>query len=442
MSTPAPRGSAVCTFCGERRRVQARWGGRPVCGRCYFDRRRVPCQTCGVSCQPYAKGTCARCVAAARLEALLADRPELEPVREELLSRDDPKQAVMHWLRFSQSGKYFAQLAAGEIEVSHDALDELESPAAADYLRTLLVTSGVLPPNQIGVHRVEAWLSRKTADLGSDGRIVELFARWSVVRRLRAAEQRGELTPGKTRWGRAELSAAVGFVQWLHDRDLDVASCQQTDLDLYTASGPSTRRIARSFVRWCAANDHMGSRLEVAARVVILPADATDEEAYWAKVRELLHGEIEIDLRDRVAALLVLLFAQPISRLVQLRRADVVHTPGSTAVDLAGVAVDLPAPLDGLVAELAASDQSEWLFPGSWPGTALSTITLGRHLRRIGVEPRTARKQAIFIMSRSIPAPVVADLIGVHPKTAARWAAITQRDWTGYAAGKARQVSR
>ncbi len=51
-----------------------------------------------------------------------------------------------------------------------------------------------------------------------------------------------------------------------------------------------------------------------------------------------------------------------------------------------------------------------------------------------GIHPGDARKAAMFSLAGQVPAPVLADLIGVADKTAVKWAVLAARDWSGYVA--------
>ena len=41
---------------------------------------------------------------------------------------------------------------------------------------------------------------------------------------------------------------------------------------------------------------------------------------------------------------------------------------------------------------------------------------------------------AMFQLAAEMPAPILADLLGLSPITAGRWAALAARDWSQYAA--------
>jgi hypothetical protein len=57
-------------------------------------------------------------------------------------------------------------------------------------------------------------------------------------------------------------------------------------------------------------------------------------------------------------------------------------------------------------------------------------------LRRHGITPVPGRHAAIVAMTADIPAAVLADLLGIAPKTADRWANAVNTDWTYYLAAR------
>jgi len=85
----------------------------------------------------------------------------------------------------------------------------------------------------------------------------------------------------------------------------------------------------------------------------------------------------------------------------------------------------------GAARALAGDDP--WLFPGRRPGRAAHPTTLGHRLRRLGVDPRTARSSALLHLAEHLPARVLADLLGLHIVTAERWSTTAGTRYVGYA---------
>lgn len=77
------------------------------------------------------------------------------------------------------------------MEISHAAFEALPSDRAHNYLRDLLAAVGVLPPYEPAIARMTPWLEAKLEGLPADeARVVNQFARWRVLRRLRGRAER------------------------------------------------------------------------------------------------------------------------------------------------------------------------------------------------------------------------------------------------------------
>lgn len=88
----------------------------------------------------------------------------------------------------------------------------------------------------------------------------------------------------------------------------------------------------------------------------------------------------------------------------------------------------------------AANPTSPWLFPGQRPNRPITASQLRNRLRGLGIT-RTSRTAAFNQLLREIPAPVLADLVGCHPRFAAERATALATDWDNYAALRAAQHS-
>ena len=178
------------------------------------------------------------------------------------------------------------------------------------------------------------------------------------------------------------------------------------------------------------------------ARATTQPAVTLSDEDRWAQVELLLHDDT-IRLYSRVAGLFLLLFAQPLSRTCRMR-AEPVHRPTRRrlTVTFDTFPIELPEPLDRLVREHLtrrgqasyASRPDHWLFPGGIPGKHLATENIRSQLVERGIQPLAARNAAMFQLAAEIPTPILADILGLAPNTATRWAALAARDWSQYTA--------
>lgn len=146
----------------------------------------------------------------------------------------------------------------------------------------------------------------------------------------------------------------------------------------------------------------------------------------------------------RIVAALVLVHAQPVSRIVRLTIDDITDDGVTVTVRLG----DPPSPLPEPVADLmrayilsreqlpyASSRSSRWLFPGRQPGQPMNPVSLQVHLREIGVAPQRGRASAIRQLVLQAPAPVIAKPLGYHDKTAARLVTEAGGTWSRYTPG-------
>jgi hypothetical protein len=201
------------------------------------------------------------------------------------------------------------------------------------------------------------------------------------------------------------------------------------------------------FVRW--AQQKRLTSLEFPATRWHGPARTIDTEARWAQARWLLHDHA-VNPVDRVAGLLVLLYAQTPAAVSRLTLEHVQTTERAVRLRLGREPIALPEPLAGLVVDLlgrrsghaALGDQatSPWLFPGGRPGQPISAYQLAERLRQLGLRPAQSRTTALFALSTELPAAVLARLLGIHIKAAVAWQQACAGDWTRYAADYSRRT--
>ena len=126
--------------------------------------------------------------------------------------------------------------------------------------------------------------------------------------------------------------------------------------------------------------------------------------------------------RSWVAGLFLLLFAQPLNKILRMTRDQVTENEGGRViVTFDTVPIELPPDVGTLVLEhirgrgpasygIAGTD---WLFPGRLPGRSLHTESVRRILVSHGIHPRQSRSTTLFALAGQIPTPVLADLLGI-----------------------------
>jgi hypothetical protein len=479
-----------CDGCGKPGIIVSRKGGRFMCTRCYRHPRR-PCGRCGrvrrvalratvehpdlcpachwaaeavcVRCGEespsrgvrWGEPVCLRCIAIARLDEVIT-APDgtiaapLRALRDVFVAVEQPRSTFV-WLDRSPGVGVLRDIASGRLPLTHEALDALPQTASVHHLRQLLVAAGALPQRDPNLARLERALDRVVESLGdpSDRKLLQAFARWGVLRRARSKADRDEFSVIAAKNARTLVAEAAHFLSWLRERGSSLAECRQADIDLWLATGVSARRRIGVFLRWAQAHRAIGD-LDLpdgkTSRGAPRPIDA---EARWAIARRLIHDET-LDSADRVVGVLVVLYAQPVTRIAKLRRSDVVYEDGETYVRLGKELMPIAEPLGQVLRELPWRRQvgpsgkveaaSEWLFPGRQAGLHLHPEYLRRRLGELGIVCRASRNAALLQLGGQLPAAVIADKLNVHRSTADRWVKMAGGDWARYAAERAQSA--
>jgi hypothetical protein len=165
------------------------------------------------------------------------------------------------------------------------------------------------------------------------------------------------------------------------------------------------------------------------------------QDQRWALARSLLHDNGH-DPGDRVAGLLVLLFGQRPGRIARLTTGHVSLDAERTTLTLGATPIRIPEPLASHLHDLArqrrhlsqvpAGGPGPWLFPGLHPGQPVLPATISHRLARIGIDTVTGRASALLQLAGELPPTVVADLLGLRPKTAIAWGQLAGRPWAAY----------
>ena len=480
-----PRATAACARCGQDRPPTARWPEGPVCDPCYTAALRhrgrcascrqprrlvappgpaadtcadcagIPvthaCTDCGTEDKLYEKGRCARCSLRRRARELLSAGTgsipaELSSVFAAVTAARQPRSAL-NWLRKGAGAGLLADVAAGRPAISHQALDVHPHRRAADYLRHMLTAAGALPARDEELARSGQWLASVLEAIGpaADRRLVHAYATWQVMRRLRARAAAAARPRTPTAHARNNIRAAVSFLAWLRGRGITLAACGQADVDRWLHTGPAAC-LTRDFLAWAASRGHCRPLTIPAPPRATGPAISQDQR--WALTAGLLH-DTTLEPTDRVAGCLLLLYGQPLSRIATMTTSQVARRDGETFIRLGRHDVPVPGTLAGAALQLISGGRSycgvgspaatTWLFPGHMPGRPITPARLGERLRAIGIYAQAGRRAALLDLAAQLPAAVLADLLGLHETTAAKWMHQAGGDWSRYAAELARR---
>ncbi len=116
-------------------------------------------------------------------------------------------------------------------------------------------------------------------------------------------------------------------------------------------------------------------------------------------------------MRIRAIACLMLLHAQPLSRILRLTTSDITHDDGQTWICFGHPPAPVPEPFASLLHQQISAQpasHSDWLFPGRNPGQPAAYGTIFTLLRDRGFPMRTARVSALHQLVLQAPAPVIA----------------------------------
>jgi integrase len=480
----SPKATAICARCGQDRPAQARWPEGPVCDPCYTTalRLRGQCASCGqvrrlvappgpgaVTCSDcaglpvthacadcgaedklYERGRCERCSLRRRATTLLA-QPDgqvpavLLPVLEAICAARIPKSAL-NWLRRSHGAALLAGMASGTLPATHEALDTDPRRRAADFLRHMLTSGGVLPARDEELARTGQWLNDviESVQPAAARRVARAYATWQVMRRLRASAGRAARPRTYTAHARRNVRAAASFLAWLHSSGCPLTDCQQAHIDSWLATGPAACQ-AGDFLSWAASHGH--------CQAFSLPGPvrasgtAVSQDQRWALAARLLRDDT-LDPTDRAAGCLLLLYGQQLSRIAAMTTSQITTRGDTVLVRFGHHDVPVPEPLGTILTQLTRAGRTHtgtgsplttsWLFPGGLPGRPITASRLSQRLNILGIYAMAGRRATLTDLAAQMPAAVLADLLRLSPGTAVRWMRQAGGDWTGYAADLAR----
>ena len=334
-------------------------------------------------------------------------------------------------------------------------MSSTSSPAtkALAHLRSVLVATGALPPRDERLVALERWLTAAVEGRTdtTERRILHGYAVWHHLRRLRRRLGEEHATHLQAMNVRCHITAAANLLDWLTGNGLTLSACTQANLDQWITDPTSSYRDETGhFVRWSVQHRH-ATGLTYSTIRWTGPRGTLDSEKRWDDARRLLHDDT-LKTSDRVAGLLLVLYAQRIATISHLTVDHVDLNEDGVALRLGTSPVVLPEPLASLVRDLVATrrgkakigtpDDVPWLFPGGRPRQPIGDDRLGQRLQSIGLQPRQDRSTALFTLATEVPAAILARMLGVHIKVAVQWQQAASADWAAYAADVSRRKGR
>ncbi|MFB7467038.1 hypothetical protein ACFCZ1_26685 [Streptomyces sp. NPDC056224] len=420
--------------------------GRHVCVRCCEVPIEVQCKRCCEENLANDSNVCWRCLLSDRINKLLVGPggaiPEgLQPLAQAIVGMPRPNSGWA-WIHMNQRVPDLLRgLASGDILLSHEAFDSLPRSRTVEYLRGLLVTHGCLPWRDEHLVAYDRWLASKLDAIADaeQRKLVERYTRWHVIRRLRDSSHQGPMTANSFLRAKQHTTLAIQFLQWLADRGRQLNECTQHDVDAWFGGGTSTRGHANNFLYWA-----IKRRL---VRKIAVPwqphgnGPLASEKDYIEALRALLLHET-LPTAHRAIGIMLVLFGQPVSKIVTMRMDEFREGQEGLQVKLGKDWTDVPEPAAAVIRfhlasrpglSTAANPHSPLAFPGRMPGRTMHVYSVAAILRESGIPAMATRSRAWMQMVRHAPPSVLADALGINPKTAMRYAERAGTDYLAYA---------
>ncbi|MGH3494836.1 MAG: hypothetical protein ACRDQ1_16590 [Sciscionella sp.] len=386
---------------------------------------------------------CDRCALRRHLDRVLPPNSDgvLLPLREVIL-RAEPL-TTRRWL--DRAHQMLTEVHYGRIPLDHAAWDVLPQRKAVEHLRALLISCKIMPADE---GRELRWLENDLpvllAGLDATHRpIANAWIRWAVLPRLRRLLADGHELTTSVNNDRRKIEQVALFLILLQGQGNVLGECRQHDLDAWFAGPGVIRTRLRPFLAWAQRRKHLPTALTLPPTYKGKPVTPMDSEQRWIIARRLIDDNT-LDPADRVAGALVVLYAQPLARIITLTTADVIDVDGQVQLRLGPDALELPEPFATLIRQLprrrressAQQVANPWLFAGTHAGRHLNTVALSLRLNAIGIEPRRARLAAVDQLSREIPPAMLAGVLGLTPRTASNATTRAGGQWANYAADR------
>ena len=344
-------------------------------------RSRTPALTAGSRTSSTRRGRCDRCSLRRRARrccrrARGTSRPGWRRCSRRS-ARPATREVALNWLRRGAGAALLADVAAGPAPATHEALDAHPRRRAADYLRHMLTAGGVAAAPGRGTRPHRAMAGRHARGHQPPA----APAAGAVLRHLAgnaaAARQRRPRAPGPAptpptpaqhprRRGLPGLAGRPRAAPW--------PPAARPTSTTGSPPGPAACQV-RDFLTWAARHGHCPA--------FAIPGPgaphgtATSQDQRWALAARLLHDD-SLDLTDRAAGCLLLLYGQQLSRIAAMTTSQVTSRDDTVFVRFGEHDVPVPEPLGVILTELIHNGRTHtgtgspagtpWLFPGGLPG--------------------------------------------------------------------------
>lgn len=423
--------------------------GQSICSDCAGYTRNFTCSRCSKERAPYRRGLCEWCSLADDLDSVLqpsAFSPESafgSALRSHLLEAARPR-SIVRWLQNAQVRDLLSGLARGDVDATHESLDQLPQNASLAHIRALLIDRGQLPSRDEALARFTAWIPMKidTVRAPESRDALRRFATWHHLRRVRMSAEKDRGATSAAHNAKQEITVAANFLNWLGDRGTALSSCGQEHIDLWVSNGPTTRYTVRNFLTYTAASQL--SRSLVVPRRTVKSIRRVDKLERIEMIRRILDDRSH-PTSHRLPALLLLIFGQPITRIVSMTIDDFNLADTGAQIRFSDDWIELPPAIAKLVADhlenraptmTRAVDQSHYVFPGSRPGQHIHRDSLKTALNRLGIDLLGTRNTTLDELVAAMPSPLVADSLGFSYSALAQHESFQGLRFERYVAGR------
>ncbi|WP_431801169.1 hypothetical protein [Microbacterium sp. bgisy203] len=416
-----------------------------LCASCVGFGKPFACAGCGHEDAGRQGKRCFKCKKPAAIDRILGpDLERFEPLRRLIDRPGIHARAVVEWCEASQAADILRRMTHGEIPATLEALDAMRASRATRQIRALLIESGLDEDDNPDLGQYRRWSQIHLQEIAStsDRLLLQTFSRWHLERRLEeyAPRTRGA-DNGRYRRARDELIRATEAVGTLRNAGKSLQQATQHDVDELLAGRPYPRRLLVGFLRWAHENTPVTYEKPSFPRRNAPHANMSASERS-RHIARLLNDQA-IPLATRVGGLFVIALGQTLARTVALRTTALARTDGNWKVTFGREQLTIPAGMSALLAtQIRRAHETRvgtepWLFVGYAPGQHLTSGALGSALNRVGINATQARNAALRDFAQEVPARVIADLLGLSPGSAERWAQVSGRTWSSYPAMRA-----
>jgi len=350
------------------------------------------------------------------------------------LEQHKQTKSTLNWLAKSHGALTLRRMLMGELAIDHEALDERDTGQSTAYLRSWLVEAGILEPRDERLARFHRWADAQIAavDEHPDRTHLAAYARWKLgpelARKLASANARASTH----RHAYGKLRIAINLTGAMHAKGLSLPQMRQSQIEEWITIAPSRALRARAFLEWATENG-ITPALHIARPPARSSATPTDQATRLHQVSLLLDSPSAIEPSARIAGCLLLIYGQPITRIVTLRTDDVDTTHKTVRLTFGREPIELPPRLGELLGDARQAANGQWLLPGAKPGSHIGPERTRRRLRELHIYPSSSRPAALLALAASVPAPILSELLGYSDDTASHWRRAAGGDWARYA---------